>query len=145
MLRNTIAVLAGLGVALTLILLAITADKHWFDELDNVDLSRKGDIVLYWRDVIKYAPNEFFIAMLASCGVASMIGGVITALLVKTAKQAYAFLIGLILWLAAVLDIIFTPYHPTWYEIALFFVFFPFSWLGGRIVDYFQEKKIIKS
>ncbi len=134
MLRNTIAVLTGLAVSVTLILLAITADKHWFDELQNVELRYKSDVILYWRSVVAQAPDTFFVVLLISFGVASMIGGVVTALLVPRAKEAYAMFIGFILFFIAVMDIIFTPNHPTWYEIGIFFVFFPFSWLGGKIV-----------
>ena len=97
MLKNLLAVLAGLGIATVIIILGITADKHWFDELKDIDLSQKADIFLYWRDVIHYAPDEFFIAMLISCGVGSLVGGIVTGFLVSTAKEAYAMFIGFIL------------------------------------------------
>lgn len=141
--RNTLSVLAGLALAITIITLAVTANKAWFDELDNIVLAQKGDVYLYWQNVIKQAPPNFFIALLVSCGVGAALGGVLTAFLVKHARQAYAFLVGLILFLMAVGDIIVFTDHPTWYEIGLFFIFFPFSWIGGKIVDVLMEEKII--
>ena len=141
--RNTLAILAGLAVAMTLIMLAITANKVWFDELDNIVLSQKGDVFYYWQSVIKQAPTNFFIALLVSCGVGATIGGIVTAYLVVNARQAYALFLGLILFLMAVADIIIFTDHPTWYEIGLFIIFFPFSWLGGKIVDELMKNKLM--
>lgn len=138
--RNLLSVLAGLGVALVLILLAITANKAWFDELSVVELQDKGQVLLYWKTVVFQAPDNFFLALLISYGVGSTIGGVVTALLVKRARQAYAMLIGFILFAIAIIDILFVEGHPTWYNICIFFVFFPFSWLGGKIVDVLEKK-----
>lgn len=141
--RNTLSVLAGLALAITIITLAITANKLWFDELDNIVLSQKGDVYVYWQSVLKQAPTNFFIALLVSCGVGATLGGVLTAFLVREARQAYALLVGLILFIMAILDIIIYTNHPTWYEIGLFFIFFPFSWVGGKIVDVLMKEKII--
>ena len=138
--RNLLSVLAGLGVALILILLAITANKAWFDELSVVQLQDKGQVLLYWKSVVRQAPDNFFLALLISYGVGSTIGGVVTALLVKRARQAYAMLIGFILFAVAIIDIFFVEGHPTWYNICIFFVFFPFSWVGGIIVDVLEKK-----
>ncbi|MRI63481.1 hypothetical protein EDM00_05690 [Ornithobacterium rhinotracheale] len=138
--RNTIAVLAGLCVSVALILVGITMNKAWFEELSFIDLHHKSSVLLYWKSVIYHAPNNFFIALLISYGVASTVGGVVTALLVKTAKQAYAMLIGFILYAVAIIDILFVHGHPAWYNVLIFFVFFPCSWLGGKIVDLIEKK-----
>jgi len=37
-------------------------------------------------------------------------------------------------------DVLFTPYHPTWYEIAICPVLFFSSWIGGLIVDLIYKK-----
>lgn len=141
--RNTLSVLAGLALALTIITLAVTANKAWFDELDNIVLRQKGDVFYYWQSVVKQAPTNFFIALLISSGVASTLGGVLTAFLVKRARQAYALLVGFILFFMAIIDIIIITDHPTWYEISMFFIFYPFSWLGGKIVDILSKRKLI--
>ena len=89
-----------------------------------------------------YHDKAFFVVLLISTGVASIIGGVTTAIVVKQAKVAYAMLIGFILLFMAVLDIIIFPYHPTFYQVGIFLTFFPFSWIGGKIVEiFFSEKK----
>ncbi|MXV38123.1 hypothetical protein GO491_05450 [Flavobacteriaceae bacterium Ap0902] len=142
--RNTLSVLAGLAVALTIILLAITANKAWFDELGHIELARKADVFIYWQSVLKQAPDNFFIALLISCGIGAMIGGVTTAFLVKKARQAYAILVGALLFSGAVIDI-FIFKHPTWYQISLILIFFPCAWLGGKIVDVLIQNKIMHS
>jgi hypothetical protein len=65
-------------------------------------------------------------------------------MIVRYAKVAYALLIGFILLFLAMLDIIIFPYHPTFYKIGIFLTFFPFSWVGGKIVSviYDKNKKI---
>lgn len=140
MIRNTIAVISGLAVAIALILLAITANKSWFDELSGVELEPMSEVLIYWKSVVKQAPTGFFVSLLFSYGIGSMIGGVVTALMVKRAKQAYAMFIGFILFALAITDILWVEGHPTWYNICIFFVFFPFSWLGGKIVDIWETK-----
>ncbi len=133
LIRNSIGVFIGLLVALLIVTIAINLDPNWI-EYDNNFVYR------HWQRVVRNARREFFVALLISGGVASMIGGIVTALIVQEAKTAYAMLIGFILFVVAVLDIIFTTDHPTFYEIGVFFVFFPFSWLGGKIVDLIQNR-----
>lgn len=82
-----------------------------------------------------------FIALLFFGGLGVTVGGVVTALIVKYAKVAYAILIGFIILFIAMLDIIIYPYHPTFYKISIFLIFFPFSWIGGKIVEVIYERK----
>ena len=140
-LRNVIAVLFGLGVVYLIINLGITlnADRlGWYDEY----------VFPEWRHIIKYFTKgegkiyevDFFGLMLLTSGIAALCGGIVTAIIVKRAKQAYAMLIGFILLLVAFGDVIFTPNHPTWYEIAICPVLFLFSWIGGLIIDIIYKK-----
>lgn len=146
-LRNVIGVLLGLTVVYLIINAGITVNAYklgWDDEA----------VFPEWRHIIKYFSKgngkqfevNFFGMMLLSSGIAALCGGVVTALIVKRAKQAYSMLIGFILLLVAFGDVIFTPYHPTWYEIAICPVLFLFSWIGGLIIDiiykqFFRKKK----
>ena len=134
MFRNLLAVLAGLLVSAILIMLIIRIDSNWI-KYDFGTLPYK-----HWQRVISTARVEFFWALLAAGGVSSIIGGIVTALIVKRAKQAYAIFIGFLLFLIAVSDIIINKNHPTFYEIGIFFVFFPFSWFGGKLVDWIYQK-----
>lgn len=136
MIRNTIAVLVGIFVAMIIVTIAITLNSNWIE----YDYHNYIDLYDHWRKVIVGASrsghkNEFFLALLFSSGFGALFGGIVTATIVKNAKKAYAVFTGFILFLIALGDIIFTPSHPTWYELSIMPVLFFFSWLGGLCVD----------
>ncbi|NLN33355.1 MAG: hypothetical protein GX159_07145 [Flavobacteriaceae bacterium] len=139
-LRNFFAVLLGLAVAMAIITFGITLNDNWIE----YDYSRFP--YEHWNRVIKYAArtpeirDEFFLALLFSNGVGAIFGGLVTAIIVPKAKKAYAVFVGFILFLIALGDVIFTAYHPTWYEISILPVLFFFSWLGGLVTDLVSKK-----
>ena len=127
-LRNTFAVIIGLAVAALIITLGIRLNSSWITYEDFTPFKR-------WETLLKSVEHKpyFFVALLISSGIAATVGGVVTAIVVKYAKVAYAILIGFILLFIAMLDIIIFPYHPTFYKILIFLSFFPFAWIGGKI------------
>ena len=135
-LRNTFAVILGLAVAALLISLGVRLNSSWIT-YDGFSAFQK------WESVLKSVEHKpyFFVALLISSGIAATVGGVVTAIIVKYAKVAYAILIGFILLFIAMLDIIIFPYHPTFYKILIFLTFFPFSWIGGKITEVIYERK----
>jgi len=136
-LRNTFAVLLGLAVAMFVIAAGLRLNSEWVTYSGISPYENWGRLLEEM-----YHDKAFFVVLLISTGVASIIGGVTTAIVVKQAKVAYAMLIGFILLFMAVLDIIIFPYHPTFYQVGIFLTFFPFSWIGGKIVEiFFSEKK----
>ena len=138
-LRNTLAVVVGLFVSAMVISLGIRLNADWvtftnftpFQNWETFLEKRQDDAEFYW-------------ILLFLSGISATIGGVISAMIVRYAKVAYALLIGFILLFLAMLDIIILPYHPTFYKIGIFLTFFPFSWVGGKIVSviYDKNKKI---
>ena len=139
-LRNFFAVILGLAVAMLIITFGITLNDNWIE----YDYSRFP--YEHWNRVIRYAArtpevrDEFFLALLFSNGVGAIFGGLVTAIIVTKAKKAYAVFVGFILFIIALLDVIFTPNHPTWYELSIMPVLFFFSWLGGLITDLLSKK-----
>ncbi len=135
-LRNTFGVLLGLTVALVIITLGIRLNPEWVTYKQLAPFS-------HWDTLLRTVEHKpfFFVALLFSSGVASTVGGIVAALIVKHAKVAYALLIGFILLFVALLDIIVYPYHPTFYKITIFLVFFPFAWVGGKFVEIFFDRK----
>ncbi|MGV1018443.1 hypothetical protein ACTS9V_02125 [Empedobacter falsenii] len=143
-LRNTIAVIVGLAVIYAIIQFGLiyNADRLGWDD----------KVFPEWRHIIKYFSHQegkkfevqFFGSMLAISGIAALVGGVITALIVRRAKQAYTMFVGFIVLIVALGDVLFTPYHPTWYEIAICPVLFFSSWIGGLIVDLIYKKFLKK-
>ncbi len=134
--RNTIAVILGLGIAGLIISFGIRINPEWityerfsaFQSWENFLFSMKDN-------------DGFFVFLLFLSGVSATVGGVTTAILVKYAKVAYAILIGFILLFVAMLDVIINPYHPTFYKILIFLTFFPFAWMGGKIIEVIYERK----
>ena len=135
-LRNTFAVIIGLAVAALIITLGIKLNSSWITYEDFTPFKR-------WETLLKSVEHKpyFFVALLISSGIAATVGGVVTAIVVKYAKVAYAILIGFILLFIAMLDIIVFPYHPTFYKILIFLTFFPFAWMGGKITEVIYERK----
>ncbi len=135
-LRNTFAVILGLAVAALIITLGIRLNSSWITYEDFTPFKR-------WETLLKSVEHKpyFFVALLISSGIAATVGGVVTAIVVKYAKVAYAILIGFILLFIAMLDIIIFPYHPTFYKILIFLTFFPFAWIGGKITEVIYERK----
>lgn len=138
-LRNTLAVVAGLFVSAMVISLGIRLNADWVTFTNFTPFQN-------WETFLEKRQNdtEFYWILLLLSGISATIGGVISAMIVRYAKVAYALLIGFILLFLAMLDIIIFPYHPTFYKIAIFLTFFPFSWVGGKIVSviYDKNKKI---
>ncbi|WP_294274326.1 hypothetical protein [uncultured Chryseobacterium sp.] len=134
--RNTFAILVGLGIAALTITLGIRVFPQWvtFDAFAPFE---------HWQHFLESMQGEdaFFGFLLFISGLGTTIGGVATAIIVKYAKVAYAILIGFIMLFIAMLDVIIFPYHPTFYKISIFLTFFPFSWIGGKIVEVIYEKK----
>lgn len=139
-LRNTLSVILGLVIAMAIITFGITLNENWI----QYDYSKFP--YEHWNRVIKHAArtpevrNNFFLALLFSCGIGAAFGGLITAFFVEKAKKAYAASVGFLLFIIAYLDVIFTPNHPTWYEISILPVLFFFSWLGGLLTDLLIKK-----
>ncbi len=135
-LRNTLGVLVGLAVAGLIITFGIRIDPDWvtyerFSPFQN------------WESFLKSMEgnDRFFGFLLFLSGVSATVGGVVTAIIVKYAKVAYAILIGFMLLFIAMLDIIIFPYHPTFYKILIFLTFFPFAWIGGKITEVIFERR----
>lgn len=135
-LRNTFAIMVGLAIAGLIITLGIRAFPKWvtFEAFAPFE---------HWQKFLESMKHDdaFFGFLLFISGLGSTVGGVATAMIVKYAKVAYAILIGFIMLFIAMLDVIVFPYHPTFYKISIFLIFFPFAWMGGKIVEIIYERK----
>ncbi|SDE46513.1 hypothetical protein [Riemerella columbipharyngis] len=139
--RNTLGVIVGLAMSFVIITVGVRLNPSWVNYDSFSPFEHWGSVLFAAKD---HHENYFFVALLISSGVAATIGGVVTAVIVPRAKVAYAILIGFILLFLAMIDVVVFPYHPTFYKITIFLVFFPFSWVGGKIVEVIFEKKKIK-
>lgn len=138
-LRNIIGIFAGFIVAIIIIIFGISINSKSI--IINVSYNNPLFPFQYWRQLIENASISFFLILLFSTGLAAIIGGIVTAIIVKQAKTAYAIFLGFILYIIGLLDSWITPGHPIWYNIIILFILFPFSWLSGKIVDIIFYKK----
>lgn len=134
--RNLFGLLAGLFVAALIISVGIRIDSDWINYEQLTPFEN-------WESLLKSVQHKdsFFVALLFFGGLGVTFGGVVTAVIVKYAKVAYAILIGFIMLFIAMLDIIIYPYHPVFYKISIFLIFFPFSWIGGKITEVIYERR----
>lgn len=135
--RNTIGILLGLLVSMIIIIIGVTLNSEWIRYEGIYDPLFPFRC---WQQLVKDASMWFFVALLVSGGISTILGGIVTAIVVKQAKTAYAILLGFILYLMGLLDSWITPGHPMWYNIIILFILFPFSWMSGKIVDYIFNK-----
>jgi predicted MFS family arabinose efflux permease len=136
-LRNTFAIIIGLAIVAFTVTIGIRLVPEWrtFDGYSPFE---------HWNKFLKSmnGNSSFFGFLLFVSGLGTTIAGIATAIIVKYAKVAYAILIGFIMLFVAMLDVIIFPHHPTFYKISIFLIYFPFSWIGGKIVEiYFNKKK----
>lgn len=139
-LRNTFAIIVGLAIVALTVTIGIRMVPAWriFDGYSPFE---------HWNKFLEsmHGDFNFFTFLLFISGLGTTIAGVATAIIVKYAKVAYAILIGFIMLFVAMLDIIIFPHHPTFYKISIFLIYFPFSWIGGKIVEIYFNKKEKKS
>lgn len=134
--RNTFGVLLGLAVAGLIISLGVRTNSSWLSYSEFSPFE-------HWQRVLQSMEHTpgFFWMLLASSGIGVTVGGVVTAVVVQYAKVAYAILIGFIMLFIAMVDIVIFPYHPTFYKILIFVIYFPFSWVGGKIIEVIYERR----
>ena len=91
-LRNTLGVLAGLTVAALIITFGIKIDSDWVTYKQFAPFD-------HWEALLQSVEKKdsFFVALLFFGGLGVTFGGVVTAIIVKYAKVAYAILIGFIM------------------------------------------------
>jgi predicted MFS family arabinose efflux permease len=135
-LRNTFAILVGLSIVALMVTVGIRMVPEWrtFDGYSPFE---------HWNKFLQsmQGNSRFFWFLLCISGLGTTIAGIATAIIVKYAKVAYAILIGFIMLFVAMVDIIIFPHHPTFYKILIFLIYFPFAWIGGKIVEVLYNKR----
>jgi hypothetical protein len=138
--QNFGGILMGLFVALLIITIGITIDHRWFKPVTSHEINHWADVYKHWSCILKETRQEFFIGLFISCSIGSLVGGIVTAMIVKKAKVAYSMVVGLILLFIASFEVILIKNHPVWYRFTFWLAFFPFSWIGSKIIEKVTEK-----
>ncbi|ACY40287.1 hypothetical protein BLBBGE_266 [Blattabacterium sp. (Blattella germanica) str. Bge] len=135
MYRNIFSVSTGVTISIIEILSAIKFIKKWFIKIQSIPLKKL-------KHVFIEAPTEFFLVLIFFYAFSALLGGTITAFFAQNAKKAHAMLTGFILFFIALFHVFFYPF-PLWFKVIILPLFFPFSYLGGDLIEFLQRKKWI--
>ncbi|WP_185869401.1 hypothetical protein [Blattabacterium cuenoti] len=135
MYQNIFSVFIGIIISILEIFYAIKFIKKWFIEIEFIPLIKL-------KYIFNEAPNKFFLILILFYAFSPILGGIVTAFFAKNAKKAHAILTGIILFFIILFHLLFYRY-PLWFKIIILPLFFPFSYLGGKFIEFLQRKKWI--
>jgi hypothetical protein len=125
MLRKVLSVLAGISVAV-LIFMAFEALKNRLYPIPaNVDRANHQQMEAF----VNTLPLAALLLDLAGWIVGSFLCGIVVRLITRTPAQTSAYIAGLFLMTAGIVDIFILP-HPVWFIILGLLTFIPFTLLG---------------
>ncbi len=128
MLRTVLAVLAGLLVAIVLMLAIEWLGMTLFPLPAGASLQTEEDLVL----LMQSAPAAKLALVLLGWCIASLVGAWVAARLARRHRRVAALAVGALILCGVVLNVASLP-HPMWMIIAGLALPLPLAWLGGRL------------
>lgn len=126
--KNRFGIAAGaIGAMVVMGIMEVIIDKNFPHPPYNMKDTAATEAI------IRNLPASFFFAMLANYAVASLLGGIIASLVSGRQSNNPAFITGLLLMLAGLVNLI-TIYHPLWFSIISTLLYIPFAYLGFILV-----------
>jgi len=125
MLRKILSALAGL-IAAILVFMAFEWVNSLFYPLP-IDLDKADHEAM--AAYVKTLPTTAFLPVLAGWAAGSFVCGLLIRLISKSGNKISAYLAGLLLMTAGIVNM-FTIEHPTWFIVIGLFIFVPFTLLG---------------
>jgi len=122
------SILTGVVVGALVIGLLEMADHKINPMPEGLDLSDPNALKAY----IAGLPISAFISILLSHGIGALAGGFVASKMAKVQKRGAAMFVGLILVVAAVLNLMAVP-HPTWFSVADILVYTPMALAGNYV------------
>jgi predicted MFS family arabinose efflux permease len=126
--RSVLAVLAGIVVAMILMVAVEMLSSHLFPLPPGVDLHSHESI----RQHIDQLPIGAFLLVLIAWSVGSFAGSWVAARLAGRARLIHGLVIGAFFLAASIMNMLMIP-HPLWMEIASIVALAGFSYLGARL------------
>lgn len=130
LIRNILAVLAGLTVGVALIMLVQTIGHSIYPATGTVDMNDEEAM----RAFVAALPAGALWFVIASYFFGSMGGAAVAAAISRNSKMRLALLIGFVLLLSGLANLVMIP-HPFWFSLVTVLVFIPAAWLGGWLVS----------
>jgi len=129
MLRNVLAVIGGIIVA-TLAFMGFERIGHIFFPLPpGLDPADHEAMSAYAQTL----PAIALSIVLAGWAIGSFVCGMVIRLISKKSDRTSAYIAGLFLTTAGIVDIFMLP-HPVWFIVAGIIVFIPFTLLGHAVI-----------
>ncbi|HTM65323.1 MAG TPA: hypothetical protein VL093_03325 [Flavipsychrobacter sp.] len=128
MLRKIIGALAGIVAAMLIFMVFEKINSGRFPLPPGVDPADHEAMTVYAQS----QPSSALITVLVGWAIGSFICGLLIRIISKSADKIPAYIAGLFLTTAAIVDLLLLP-HPIWFIIAGILVFIPMTLLGHAV------------
>lgn len=133
MLRNILAIIAGILVSGTVIVFVESMSPRIFE----IPLITNTDELMVFIDA---APASFHLFILLAYALGCFAGGLVTSIIAKDKKSNRAMTVGGIAMGFGVFNLV-SLHHPMWVILMSMIAFLPFSYLGARLGIKWSVKK----
>ncbi|WP_350293991.1 hypothetical protein [uncultured Croceitalea sp.] len=134
MIRNILAVLAGVVAAVIIFIIAESINGSLHPIPTDLDFSNTEAVKSFYEN----QPILFWLVVLFGWAIGSFVCGFLIKLISKTDKILLPIIAGIPLTLSAVANFFALP-HPTWFIIVALLLFIPFVLLGHQV---YKPKKV---
>lgn len=126
--RHALAVVAGIAVAVTIIMLFEGINSQFYPPPAGLDHATPGEMAAWLHTL----PTGAFLVVLAGYGLGAFAGSATTARFAPTRAAHLAGLLGAFLLAASLMNLVALP-HPTWFWLANVLLIVGGAWLGFRL------------
>lgn len=123
--RRILSVFAGLIAAILVFIAFEWVNSLFYPFPKHIDIADQEATTAY----IKTLPNTAFILVLMGWAAGSFVCGLLIRLISRSASKISAYISGLLLMTAGIVNM-FSIEHPTWFIVIGLFCFVPFTLLG---------------
>jgi hypothetical protein len=128
MFRRLVAFFIGITIAVVSFSLVETLNAKLYPVPDNIDPHDLNAMKSY----VAHLPSAALLILLLGWMLGSFLCGFIVAIVGKSNSRTPAYIAGLFLTTAGIVDLFMIP-HPTWFVIIGMTVFIPFTLLGHLV------------
>lgn len=127
-LRHALAVVAGIVVAVAIIMLFEGLNSQFFPPPAGLEHATPGEMAAWLRTL----PTGAFLVVLAGYGVGALAGSATAARFAPTRAAHLAGVVGAFLLAASLMNLVALP-HPAWFWVANVLLIIGGAWVGWRL------------
>ena len=137
MTNKILAILAGVAIGVFIVFFGDMMLHKVYPIPAHLDMRNDYDV----KRAMEMMPSLYFIIMLAYWLLSAFIAGLVAGRIAKTGWQMPTIFSGIVLLMAAVLNLIYIP-HPIWMVILAIVCYVPAAYYGGKLMN--PKKKKLK-